>query len=154
MSKQAQPKPRNPTQLEIKIYPCQEQGFVFYGHLGKFFAFKHYGEEGGSRHYNLPNSVWFLAFINAQLAGFCASFLKRTHILWDNHYVLAEYRRQGISKALLQAQLTHSLPYQQPIRSMSLNPIHQASLLKLGFTETGQRGRFTNYELAVDGNRT
>ena len=136
--------------LEFKIYEENDQNKDFYAEMGEFFANRSYAKEfGGWQFYNEPNSVWFISYISDQIVGFCAVFNRKTHIFWDNFYILKDYRGLGISTLMIKKRFLYCQKFKKEIRSITDNPIQMKNYKKIGMVEYGKRGRYTKYRNKV-----
>lgn len=136
--------------MGTKIVTFSDHGKEFFALMGEFFAFRHYAQEmGGWQFYTKPGSVWFVAYdpYSLKVQGFCSIIQERTHIYFDNMYVLKEYRGQGISRLLFDARMQYAPLMKQEIRVITDNPIQLRRYRESGFLENGKRGRYTKFKL-------
>lgn len=130
----------------VKIYTEHEDDF--FAVMGKYFAFRDYAHEmGGWQFYTKKGSVWFVLKQNCNVIGFCSIIQERNHIYFDNFYILAEYRGQGLSRILWDTRMKYALTMKQEIRVISDNPIQIKRYEEEGFSFYGMRGRYRKYKI-------
>lgn len=139
--------------IRIETYTPSQQDYDFYGMMGPFFACREYAKEmGGWQFYNDTNTTWFVALDVSGVVGFCSAIEKKTHIYWDNFYVVPSDRGKGISTMLHRARLQWCSGKGE-CRAITDNPIQAHNYIKIGMVETGKRGRYTKYTLAEELNQ-
>jgi len=134
----------------VKTYINHENDF--WCKMGKFFAFRDYMHEmGGWQFYSKEGSIWFVATIDEKVVGFCSLIKERTHLFFDNFYVLKQYRGQRILSLLFEKGLKVALESKKEIRAITDNPIMIKKFGSVGFEYYGNRGRYKKYKLKNDG---
>lgn len=134
----------------IRIFTPETQDEKFYAIMGQYFAHRIYAQEmGGWQFYNKDNATWFLLFDDGVLLGFCVLYNEKTHVFWDNFYILKQYRGQGNSRVLFDARLEYSLVIGKEIRAITDNPIQVHNYEKNKLEHYGQRGRYKKYRKVV-----
>lgn len=131
----------------VVVFP--QHGKEFFALMGEFFAFRDYAQEmGGWQFYTKKGSVWFVALDDGGcVQGFCSIIQERTHIYFDNMYVLRECRGRWISRLLFDERLRYARRMGQEIRVITDNPIQLRRYRESGFLECGKRGRYTKFKL-------
>lgn len=135
----------------IITFDKTNQNRVFYGYMGEYFANRKYANEmGGWQFYNTDNSIWFV-YIDEQenVNGFCSAIINKTHIYYDNMYVLEKFRRNSISKELFKSRQyyceTHYKKMQIRCIIDNMNTHHQKTVESNGFVYYGDRGKYKKY---------
>jgi GNAT superfamily N-acetyltransferase len=116
--------------------------------MGKYFAHRKYAfEMGGWQFYTKDDAIWFVLMQENNVIGFCSIIQEKTHLYFDNFYILKEYRSNGYSKDLFDARLTFAKSLKKEIRVITDNPIQMERYKNYGFKENGKRGKYTKFKL-------
>lgn len=136
-------------QLEIRAYYRHEGDF--YTLMGPFFANRKYAQEmGGWQFYTKDRATWFVGLVDGQVVGFCSVIHERTHLFFDNFYVLKPYRGRGYSNLLSKKRIDYAKQLRKEIRVISDNPLQHRKYERDGFRPSGSRGRYTVYKWRPD----
>lgn len=124
----------------------------FYTIMGKFFANRVYAQEmGGWQFYTKEGSIWFVLLKEENndnkkdVIGFCSIIREKTHLYFDNMYVIKEHRNKGYGNTLFNERLKYALTLNKEIRVITDNPIQINRYLKNGFIQYGNKGRYTKF---------
>jgi GNAT superfamily N-acetyltransferase len=135
--------------MKIYVYEKGQRDKEFYNYIGPF-ALNHrlsvemHDKQYGSI-YDEPFAIWFIATSdNGQLLGFCTLFEKEKELLFDNCYVLEQYRNNGIGQFLFTSRLNLAKNIQKgrKIKGITKNEIQLNIYLKNGFRIASKRGKY------------
>ena len=134
-------------QIEIAQYAHDDD--ELWRLAGRFFADARVRRELGRPMTSAPGYVWWLAFENGAVAGWAAlEPLPRQRAELRHAYVLPQYRRNGIYRALLQARIEYARDrYTRLETTATANS--QPQLERVGFVIHSKRGRYARLHLIL-----
>lgn len=81
-----------------------------------------------------PDWNWFVAFENGVVAGFCAYYKKGDKLVFENTYVIAERRNNGLYKELFEARMEYVKKHETfALITCVATHLSTPYLLKMGF---------------------
>ena len=115
----------------------------FYPLMGPFLARREVEKEIGYKIYDDDDKEWFVVLEGGSVIGFCYRLEKpKGTFQVGSCYTVEGHRRKGVFKKLL-AQATKGISGY--VHMTTRSALLRETLLKNGFSETGQRGSFTKY---------
>jgi hypothetical protein len=118
----------------------------FYPTLGPFLSRRAIVKEIGGPIWDDDGKTWWAALAGREVAGFAAARDLGSHVVFQSAYTRAEYRRQGIYRALFYARM-------ETFGGQAIRSVCTASSLPMflsnGFTAVRNRGSFTEVTNAV-----
>ena len=124
------------TKIEVRQFNQEDKGF--WTLMGRWFASAQVKRDLGIAMNSDETYTWFLAFINGELAGFCALVPAKNHTDLKHVYVLPGHEEKGIEKQVVSAAVTAGKkPFKATVRQEEL-PFYQ----KFEFTKVGDRGQY------------
>jgi len=134
----------------MKIKRLTNQDKNFYNTLGPFLARRDIEREIGYKVYDDDGKEWLIATEMNKIIGFCYIQEKpKSHYRIGSCYVVDKYRQKGVFKELFK----NAIKNIKGVATMTTKNKHlMGMLIKHGFTESKQRGSFTEYskEFGVD----
>jgi len=141
---------------EVAIYMAtsSQDAPHFWTLMGPWFAEKRVAEAFGEGMFNHSDLVWTLAMIGERVIGFGAidmtNIATRGSAVLTYGYLEEECRHSGIYMRLLAERVKLVKEDTEAKRLIALcTPDSAPSLARLGFTETGKRGRYTRFALEI-----
>lgn len=132
----------------VDIITVSKPGPVFYAALGPFLGNHDAGREIGASIEHRAGKTWVIALVDGEPVGCAAVFLGPATVELGSAYVLPEHRGRGIYLRLLDVRL--HLAAGRRIR-VTATDASAPALLRKGFVEVGQRGRYRVLERAGGG---
>lgn len=141
---------RGPSQTigHVDTITLDRPGPVFFAALGPFLGNHAARREIGAPIEHREGKTWIVALIGGEPVGCAAVFLGSSVVELGSAYVLPEHRGRGIYACLIDVRLR--LAAGRRIRVIATEASAPA-LLRRGFVEVGQRGRYHVLERAAGG---
>lgn len=118
--------------MEIVVYEGEYGRSGFYSKMGKYFAEKEYQNELPYLH-NEDEKIWFVAMEEEEVAGFASLVIESKKIVLATSYVEPEFRKRGIYKKLIDANMKYCKGIEKPFACTTNSEIVKKHLEKLGF---------------------
>lgn len=145
--------PRADGPIDLYRAVSAADGPEFWPLMGPWFASKAVADTLGEGVYDHPALVWTLAVRDGRAIGFGAvdlSHLAKGDALLNYAYVDESVRSNGIYRHILEARVDFVRTETSARRLIALCTADSApTLVKLGFTETSNRGRYTRFVLEI-----
>lgn len=125
----------------VKVYMGNYDKTEFYSIMGKFFAERIYKR---SMPYltNDKDKIWYLFFVDNELAGFCGVRICSKYTSFSDIYVVDKYQQDEILPFMCNR--LFKLYRMENIKVLTNNDNEIEIWLKLGFKQMGKKGRYQN----------
>lgn len=117
----------------------------FYSLVGPFLSRRSIVAEIGAPIWDDDDKQWFVARCGSAVVGIAALVTHNKSLTLVSVHVVPEYRRRGVSRALVAACLDASAACGLPVRAVAGEALVR-TLKQSGFRPVGARGRFTTME--------
>jgi GNAT superfamily N-acetyltransferase len=135
--------------MERNIITYKNHEGDFYEKMGPFFANRKYAFEMGMwQFYTKDNAVWFVMYQKNVVIGFCSIIIEKTHLFFDNSYIVKEYRGKGYYSELFKVRYEYAKEMNKEIRLICDNESQIKRYTNYGFEHYGFRGRYNKFRYA------
>lgn len=93
--------------ITMKIVQITNEHPDFYRLIGPFLSRREIAKEMKGPIWDDDGKIWFVAFVENEVAGFATMIKKPSAIQFEEAYVLPSYREQGIHNTLIQERVKH-----------------------------------------------
>lgn len=135
--------------MNIRVFDKGDRPAEFYAYIGPYAlnraATKELHDPMYGSLYDETYAIWFVATgDDGTLLGFCALFDREKELFLDNCYVVPEYRRNGVGRALFAARMEYAkrIFNRRPIKGITMNESQYRIYLEHGFVLTSKRGKY------------
>lgn len=124
-------------------------GPKFFSAAGAFFAGRAVRSENPYLH-SEPGDAWAVASVNGVARGISGLTAEDgAEALIHSGYVEPEFRRRGLYRQMLEANLSVARARKVALVRCTASPMSASTFRALGFRETGVRGKYTRMELEL-----